>query len=194
VQARRDNRQVAGVDLVQNALTDAVVRNGVAVEAVFFELSAFGGAITVVFQRELHVEVALERVVRAFASAAREFETFVTDLGHHLEKFFGRKVAVLSGKDRNRSGHNRSSNDCNIFFNIVTTSRTKSGVNLPLFFRLLAFYQKERRIANVFFIFSQKNSFFRRLDRLQRFWTTSTFFKRRSILFSYAAPIGRRFA
>ena len=102
VQTRRNDGQVAGVDLIENALTDAVVRNGVAVEPVFFELSAFGGAITVVLQRELNVEVALERVVIVRAGAASEFETGIADFGHNLEELFRRNVAKLTGNNRNK--------------------------------------------------------------------------------------------
>ena len=96
------------VDLVENALSDAVIGERPNAEAVFLELRGLEVAIRnsiflfvfVDLSIGVDVDVVAPHADIEVIRAAGEFESVVTERTHAVEEFFRRDVAELTGDNR----------------------------------------------------------------------------------------------
>ena len=98
---RRQDALVAGVDVVEHALADQVVRDGEQLQVVLFEQVAFAAAVGVVGDGLVDLEM---------VAPAGQFESVVAEVAGLFAQRFQRQIGPLTGKERDGASH------CDSFF------------------------------------------------------------------------------
>ena len=92
------------VDLVENALSDAVIGERPDAEAVFLELRGLEvpirNLLLLSVDYDFDVDVVAPHADVEVIRTAREFETVVAERAHAVEEFFRRDVSELTGDNR----------------------------------------------------------------------------------------------
>ena len=98
---RRQDRLVPGVDVVQHALADQVIRDGKHLQVVLFEQVAFAAAVRVVGEGLVDLEV---------VAPAGQLEPVVAELAGFFAQRFEGQIGPLTGEQRDGASH------CDSFF------------------------------------------------------------------------------
>jgi hypothetical protein len=87
---------MAGVDVVQDGLTDEVIGDREQFQPMLFEQISLAGAVGIVGECLIDFEV---------VAPAGEFETVVTEVAGLFTEFFERKIGPLAGEQGDWSRH-----------------------------------------------------------------------------------------
>ncbi len=90
---------MAGVDVVEHALTDQVVRDREQLQVMLFEQVAFAAAVGIIGNGAVDLEM---------ITPTGQFESVVTELAGLLAQRLQRQIGPLTGKKGDRSSHGES--------------------------------------------------------------------------------------